>query len=129
MKRKIARYALFTFLLMEASYSLFGQTPVANTAVVTLAWQLSPSPIIIRQTLGYGQVNGSFTNTTTLGATVMQFQLTGLAYSTTYYFAVSCTDSNNLTSQWSVPLMYTTTNAPGPTPPPPPTGLKVLSVP
>jgi hypothetical protein len=137
MKRKLVRWAAFAalgFLLTEAGFRLFGQQAAgtaAGTASVTFAWQLSPSPIIVRQTFGYGQVNGAFTNLTTVGATVTTFTLTSLAYGTTYYFAVSCTDSNNLTSQWSVPLQYTTTNAPPPTnqPPPAPTGLKVLSVP
>ena len=98
---------------------------------MTFAWNLSSAPLssIRSQTFGFGQQNGTYTNLTTLPANTTTYQCTNLAYATTYYFAVLCTDTNNLSSQWSVPLQYTTTNTPPPNPPPAPTGLKVLSVP
>ena len=120
--KRLVMFIAFGFLLV---YSACGQ----STATVTLAWNLSTATDVKLQTLGYGQINGSFTNLTTLGRTVTQFQVTNLQYSTTYYFAVSCTTSNGMSSVWSVPLQYTTTNSPAPLPPPAPTGLKVLSVP
>jgi len=102
----------------------------AGTASVTLAWQLSTATNIANQTMSYGVQSGNYTSNITLGKSVVQFQITNLVLSTTYYFAVKCTDVNNLSSAYSTQLQYTTTNAPPQNlPPPAPTGLKVISVP
>jgi hypothetical protein len=132
MNKRIPALLIFGWCMSAAaqlSPLTVGNATATGSTAVTLAWQLSTSPNIIRQTVGYGLINGSFTNQTVVSSTTQQFQVTNLVYSTTYYFAVNCTDVNNLSSVWSVPLQYTTTNAPPPQPPAAPTGLKVLSVP
>jgi hypothetical protein len=104
------------------------QPRATGNAAVTLGWVLSSASTIQSQTLSYGVQNGVYTNDTVLAANVTQYQITGLVYSQSYWFAVKALDNNGLYSPYSVPLNYVTTNAPA-VPPPPPTGLKVISAP
>jgi hypothetical protein len=100
----------------------------ASAAAVTLGWVPSAATTIQSQTLSFGVQNGVYTNDTVLAANVTQYQITGLVYAQSYWFAVKALDVNGLYSPYSVPLNYVTTNAPA-VPPPPPTNLKVISAP
>jgi hypothetical protein len=101
---------------------------VSGNPALTLGWTISTATNISSQLLSYGVQSQVYTNNTQLPPSANRFQVTNLVWSTTYFFAVKCTDVNNLQSPYSTELMYTTTNV-APTPPPAPTNLKVISVP
>jgi len=80
--------------------------PVTNQAVVTLAWDASPSTDVTGYKLYYGIANRTYTNNIDVG-NVLISSISNLVQQVTYYFAATAYNSNNLESIFSDELAYT----------------------
>jgi hypothetical protein len=106
--------------------SAFAQT---NTSTVTLAWDPSPEPDVAKYVLKQGQISGQYTRqieVTNLvnGKLATTNTVTGLAYSTTFYFVVTAKSPTGLESPPSNEVAYTTPAKPyGP-----PANLRTITV-
>jgi hypothetical protein len=95
---------------LNVSLSGTGTAPVQHS--VSLAWDPSPSTNIVSYVL-YRRtgVSGSFTKVGSTSNTVMTFTDTTVQGSQTYFYQVTCVDSNNAESSVDGPVTATT---PGP---------------
>ncbi len=77
----------------------------AGAAQVKLAWDPSPDPEVVGYRIYYGPASGSYTNSTTVGATT-EATITGLVEGATYYFAATAFNANDDESTFSNEVMY-----------------------
>jgi hypothetical protein len=103
MKTKI-KY-LIAILLASAGI-LFAQSIPSSTSTVQLGWSASVSPNITNYSLWFGTNSGSYYSGTATG-TNLQCVVANLTRSQTYFFAVTATDTNGLTSGYSSEATYT----------------------
>ena len=76
------------------------RAPLASNSV-TLAWDASTGTNAIAEYhVHYGVASGSYTNVVSAG-NMTSTTISNLVPGTTYYFAVTATDTNNMTSQYS----------------------------
>lgn len=85
-------------LLLAGGLDLFAQR-------VTLAWDPSVGTNIAFYSIYYGAASGDYSTRTNVG-NVATAVVTGLTQGVTYYFAVTCTDSNSLESAYSTEVVY-----------------------
>jgi hypothetical protein len=82
----------------------FGTTPLGSYSAL-LAWVGSPSPAVVSYRIYYGTASGNYTASVTAG-NVTSKTITGLASGTTYFFAVTASDTNGLTGAFSNEISY-----------------------
>jgi hypothetical protein len=98
---KIAARLLGVVLLLGAT------CPMANAKQsVTLAWDPSPSPLIVGYSLYYGDQSGNYTNVTSVGNRFSAV-VSNLVENATYYFAVTAFDNFGIESLFSNEVSYT----------------------
>lgn len=92
------RFVLMVQLILAGSLELAAQR-------VTLAWDTSVSSNIVSYSVYYGVVSGAYGTKVDVG-NVTSATLPGLTPGTTYFFAVTCVDSNTLESTYSTEVSY-----------------------
>ena len=103
---------------------LFCATAWAPPPPVVLAWDPSAGTNVIAfYQVYWGVAAHAYTNKVSAGL-ALSVAVTDLAYSTTYYFAATATDTNGLESLFSNEV-FTNTPAPPPVPPNQPTNLRI----
>src|SRR5664280_2845826 len=91
---------VLTLIIVAAIWTVRGAG--LSTSTVTLAWNASTStnsgPITYK--IYWGVATGTYTNSGSAG-TNLTFAVTNLARGSTYYFAATALDTNNLESDYS----------------------------
>jgi len=100
---------IFIFCLIPATL------PAANAAQVTLAWDKSPESNIDGYRVHYGTSSGYYEQNVDVGNHT-SCTISGLEEGTSYYFAATAYNTNNVESSLSEELAHTIANQP---PPPP----------
>ena len=114
---------LVTILTLAFTPKLRAQSLTNPPANVTLAWNAvtyTNAPIT-NYTLWFGPSSGTYTNSVPTQTNLVT-TVSNLVRGSTYFFAVTCTASNGLSSLYSSEVQYTPA-----LPPPPPTLLRVIS--
>jgi len=95
------RKLTLTFALLLTGV-LWGQQPVPSPAqsAAILSWGASPTPGVMVYTLYQGISSGVYSTSINCG-TNLSWSVSNLVRGTTYYFAVTATDTNSLTSPYS----------------------------
>lgn len=105
--------SVLTGLLM--ALSTFASLSAFGASSVTLAWDPSVSPGVAGYNVYYGVGSHTYTNAVSAGAAT-SLTISGLADNTTYYFAATAYDTNNIESDYSAETNYfTSSSRPPPT--------------
>jgi hypothetical protein len=97
---------------MVATRNASGFFIISNPAPsVTLAWDPSTNPIVVKYTIYFGVASGAYTNNSTVVSngppcTITNVSLTLPARGVTYYFAATAIDTHGLESVFSNEVSY-----------------------
>ena len=120
---KLLILVVLALLLIASPHSALGAGPTNSLSRVQIAWD--PSPTIgygvLMYNIYYGPASATYTNHFSVGTNTTG-SVSNLVRGSTYFFAVSVYATNELESDFSNEVSYTS-----PTPPTPPTVLKIIS--
>ena len=95
---------LFSFVALTLGLILVPAIAYA-LADVTLAWDANSEPDVTGYKLHYGTTSGNYTNHINVG-NITQYTVPDLQEGTTYYFAATAYDVNDLESDYSAEVVH-----------------------